>query len=152
MGSETPKITVIEHGNKREAPAPQYLGFFDKFNQAEYFEAHDVLEELWLKNGVTHPDYGFFKGLIQLAGAFVHMRKHFDNTGHPVHSDRLKPAVSLLQLAFQNLSKYPPMYHFLKIDNALAICIEYHHKIVSENYQINPWSPTNVPRLSLENS
>ena len=26
---------------------PSYVGFFQRFNEQQYFEAHEVLEELW---------------------------------------------------------------------------------------------------------
>src|SRR5262249_14188682 len=44
-----------------------YLGYFRCFNAQQYYEAHDVLEHLWLKK--RDENYAFFKGLIQLAGA-----------------------------------------------------------------------------------
>ena len=53
-----------------------YLGYFACFNRGWFYEAHDVLEELWLANR-TGPNYAFYKGLIQLAGAFVHLQKIF---------------------------------------------------------------------------
>jgi len=78
-----------------------YLGYFDCFNRQLFYEAHDVLEELWLAD--RHgPDGDFYKGLIQLAGAFVHIQK-----------DRAGPAGSLFRLARANLKKYPPRHHQL---------------------------------------
>ena len=49
---------------------PRYQGFFTCFNEQKYYEAHDVLEQLWLNTNTS--DDNFFKGLIQAAGAFVH--------------------------------------------------------------------------------
>ena len=68
---------------------PHYAGFFECFNQQLFYEAHDVLEELWLPRR-REPDGLFYKGLIQLAGAFVHLQK-----------DRLSPAAALFRLARQ---------------------------------------------------
>jgi hypothetical protein len=73
-----------------------YAGFFHCFNQGLYFEAHDVLEELWLAGGKTGENYAFYKGLIQWAGAFVHLQK-----------GRLRPAVALFDLAATNLPDEP---------------------------------------------
>src|SRR5690242_1238657 len=52
-----------------------YLAYFECFNRQLFHESHDVLEELWLadKHG---RNYSFYKGLIQLAGAFVHLQKN----------------------------------------------------------------------------
>jgi len=47
------------------AKHPFYRAFFQCWNEQRYYEAHDVLEQLWL-NTNTDDDY-FFKGLIQAA-------------------------------------------------------------------------------------
>jgi hypothetical protein len=63
-----------------------YLGYFECFNRAEYYEAHDVLEHLWLQQ--RDENHAFFKGLIQVAGAFVHLRKQYEHPTHPKHGRR----------------------------------------------------------------
>ena len=68
---------------------PRYLEFFDCFNRQLFYEAHDKLEPLWLTMRQS-ADGDFFKGLIQLAGAFVHVQK-----GRP------QPARALLRRARQ---------------------------------------------------
>ena len=59
-----------------------YHGFFECFNRGEFYEAHDVLEQLWLadKEG---PKGKFYKGLIQLAGAFVDRLRTVDRDVGP---------------------------------------------------------------------
>ena len=52
---------------------PCYAGYFECFNQGDYYEAHDVLEHLWLE--CRDENHLYFKGLIQIAGAFVHLKK-----------------------------------------------------------------------------
>src|SRR6201984_2240076 len=74
-----------------------YRAFFRCWNEKRYYEAHDVLEQLWLKS--KSPDAHYFKGLIQAAGAFVHLQKHFEYPLHAKHSRRLSPAVRLFGLA-----------------------------------------------------
>ena len=70
---------------------PHYTGYFELFNQQLFYEAHDVLENIWLKD--KHgPNGSFYKGLIQLAGAFVHLQKN-----------RLRPSAALFKLARTNL-------------------------------------------------
>ena len=71
------------------------IEFADCFNRGQYFEAHEVLERLWLPQR-RGPDGPFFKGLIQFAGAFVHVQKA-----------RTVPAIALLKLADGNLAEYP---------------------------------------------
>ena len=51
----------------------RFAGYFILFNEQKFYEAHDVLEDLWLPD--RHgPNGHFYKGLIQLAGAFVHLQ------------------------------------------------------------------------------
>lgn len=46
---------------------PLYYAFFHHYHQKEYWEAHEVLEELWQ----TQRDNDFYHGLIQIA-AIMH--------------------------------------------------------------------------------
>jgi len=86
-----------------------YLAFFDCFNRQLFYEAHDVLEELWLADR-RGPCGDFYKGLIQLAGAFVHAQKN-----------RSGPACALLRLARANLEKYPPTHEELEIGAVISL-------------------------------
>lgn len=86
-----------------------YLGFFECFNQQLFFEAHDVLEQLWLRQRGNPKDL-FFKGLIQLAGAFVHWQK-----------GRMQPAAALLKLARGNLARYLPVQDRLDLTAVLEL-------------------------------
>src|ERR1035438_1052006 len=88
---------------------PHYSGYFVLFNQQKFFEAHEVLEHIWLKD--KHgPNGAFYKGLIQLAGAFVHLQK-----------DHLRPAAALFKLAQANLEKYPRLHEQLNIAAVLEL-------------------------------
>ena len=78
-----------------------YLGYFDCFNRRLFYEAHDVLEDLWLTDRLG-ANGNFYKGLIQLAGAFVHLQKN-----------RLRPSAALFKLAQANLEKYPARHEQL---------------------------------------
>lgn len=95
MSKKSPKVAALLRALPPSAHDPRYAGFFECFNRGLYFEAHEVLEELWLE---TKGDLaGFYKGLIQLAGAFVHLSK-----------SRSGPALRLLRLAEGNLAPYAP--------------------------------------------
>src|SRR5881227_2039899 len=73
------------------AEHPFYVAFFRCWNEQRYYEAHDVLEQLWLKKDSSDAD--FFKGLIQAAGAFVHLQKQFEHPLHVKHGRRLRLTV-----------------------------------------------------------
>jgi len=84
-----------------------YLAFFECFNRQLFYEAHEVLEVLWHAHRGAANDR-FYKGLIQLAGAFVHLQK-----------DRPGPAASLFELARKHLQSYPPIYERLDLEQVI---------------------------------
>ena len=99
MSHKSPKIAALLSSLPDGGPFDRhYLGFFHCFNEQLFFEAHEVLEELWLPQRGGPKDL-FYKGLIQLAGAFVHVQK-----------GRRQPALALFGLARQNLRRFPNIY------------------------------------------
>ena len=127
---------------------PYYLAFFRCWNEQRYYEAHDVLEQLWLKT--KSPDADYFKGLIQAAGAFVHLQKRFEHPLHAKHSRRLPPAVRLFRLAQENLANFAPWHHALDVAALCKLLSRYADEIVASDYTINPWSPETAPTLKLD--
>jgi len=127
---------MIESFRGQELDA-HYLGFFDCFNRRLFYEAHDVLEDLWLpdRNGANG---NFYKGLIQLAGAFVHLQKN-----------RLRPAAALLKLAQANLEKYPRVHEQLDVTAVLELIGDWFMDLESKKFTANPLTVENAPRLSL---
>jgi predicted metal-dependent hydrolase len=49
---------------------PLYLEGIEKFNQCDYFESHELWEELWTE--YRGPSRKFYQGLIQVAVALYH--------------------------------------------------------------------------------
>ena len=122
-------------------------GYQTCFNGGLYYEAHDVLEQLWLRQGRLHADHAFHKGLIQLAGGFVHLRLQFLHPDHPKHGRRLAPARRLLLLAEANLSRYPEDHLGLDVGGAKALALRTAQSI-GEGYGMrNPWSPDARPMI-----
>src|SRR5688572_2743337 len=83
---------------------PRYQGYFACFNMQQYYEAHDVLEDLWLHS--RDENFLFYKGLIQVAGAFVHLQKQYQRPSHPKDGRRLHPGVRLFELSVRNLEPF----------------------------------------------
>ena len=137
VSKKSGKIAVmIEQFRGQELDA-HYLGYFECFNRQLFYEAHDVLEELWLP-ARKQAGGDFFKGLIQLAGAFVHLQKN-----------RLKPAAALFRLAEANLRKYPDDHERLHIPGVLRVIESWLQELETGNFQKNPLSPDRVPELRL---
>ena len=136
------------HANRTDVGKhPFYRAFFLCWNEQRYYEAHDVLEQLWLRTDSRDTD--FFKGLIQAAGAFVHLKKRFEHPLHAKHSRRLPPAARLFQLAEKNLSSFAPSHHGLDVAALCQLLRAYADQIVASDYKTNPWSPASAPRLEL---
>ena len=114
-----------------------YLGYFDCFNRQLFYEAHDVLEDLWLpdRRGVNG---NFYKGLIQLAGAFVHLQKN-----------RLRPAAALFKLAQANLEKYPHKHQQLDLQAVQNLAQKWLSELERDGFNRNPLAAANVPQLTL---
>lgn len=127
---------------------PFYRAYFRCWNDRLYYEAHDVLEHLWLNSDTD--DDNFFKGLIQAAGAFVHLQKNFEHPTHPKHSRRLRPAVRLFELAEKNLAPFGPRRHALNLTAFLELLRATRDKIIASEFKVNPWSPQNAPKVRLD--
>ena len=127
---------------------PYYRAFFQCWNEQRYYEAHDVLEQVWLHDPITPEDAQYFKGLIQAAGAFVHLQKHFEHPTHPKHGRRLGPAVRLFRLAEKNLAPFGAERHELDLAQFREILSRY-CEAVDAAHGKNPWSPANAPKVSL---
>lgn len=114
----------------------RYAGYFELFNCGKFYEAHDVLEDLWLPVRKEH-DGNFYKGLIQLAGAFVHLQK-----------ERLRPAGALFKLARTNLEKFGPEFRHLDLNEVIALIDRSVAKLEASEFLQNPLKE-NAPQLSL---
>ena len=138
MSKKSPKIAAFLATVPPDPRNPiHYTGYFACFNAGLYYEAHDVLEEMWLP--VRRSEEGnFFKGLIQLAGAFVHLQKN-----------RLRPSAKLFALAEANLSLYPPVH--LDFDGAAAqrLCRKWIGELEASEYTRNPLTVETAPQLGL---
>ena len=141
MSKKSPKIAeLIRESEGHPKHSPYYLGYFKCFNEQLYYEAHDVLEELWLQDRLG-PNGDFYKGLIQLAGAFVHLQKN-----------RLGPASKLFNLAINNLQKYGSIHDDLDLDHLIQMAREYDLSLHTSGFTVNPFENKQAPRLGLTGS
>jgi len=86
---------------------PRYMQGIDRFNRREFFEAHEVWEDLWIE--VNDERKGFYHGLIQAAVALHHAgRANFAG------------ARSLYARMRNNLDMFRPSYEGLDVDAFLA--------------------------------
>lgn len=138
MSKKSAKIaSLIENCRGKDLDA-HYLAYFECFNRGLFYEAHDVLEELWLADR-QGPNYAFYKGMIQLAGAFVHLQKN-----------RLHPSAALFKLARTNLQKYPSVHVHLDVATVLGLIENWLHQLEFNQFVINPLATCDAPQLHLQ--
>ena len=115
---------------------PHLVGYLRCFNSQKFYEAHDVLEALWLKDR-TGPDGDFFKGMIQFAGAFVHLQK-----------SRNRPAKVLFLRCTTYLSKYPSKFYALDVAGIIKLA-KYYASFLEEFEGEGEMLLKNIPELNL---
>ena len=138
MTKKREKIAALIEQFREQDLDPHYLAYFDCFNRQLFYEAHEVLEQLWLPQR-RGPDGLFYKGLIQLSGAFVHLQKR-----------RLGPATALFKLAQANLGQYPGSHHRLEIAKVLKTIQRCLEQLESNKFITTPSCLEVPPRLELE--
>lgn len=128
-----------------EALHPCFTGYITCFNREDFYEAHDVLEHLWL--ATTDDDHLFYKALIQFAGGFVHLRLQHAYPEHPKHGRRLGPARRLFSLAAANLRDYPAIHYRLDVASLRDFASATADCLVPSEELTNPWAPQRAPLL-----
>ncbi len=133
------KAERVEHLRVEGADGldPHYAGWFACFNRGEYYEAHDVLEQLWLPER-GRPNDHFYKALIQLAGAFVHLQK-----------GRLRPSEALFKLADANLREYGEFHERLDLGRVLALIKDWRKALADGGYTANPLGRKDPPKVDV---
>ena len=104
---------------------PEYLKFLQLYDQRKYFEAHEALEVLWRREKNNARD--FYRGLIQVAAACVHVRNR-----------NLDGAKQLFQSATLCLQRYFPEFMSIDVGRLLN---DLQHSLLAE---------TSYPRLYLK--
>lgn len=150
MTSKSPRVRELVAGCAHPRWDARYAGYFACFNDGLYYEAHDVLEDLWLAEGKSGTNHAFYKGLIQAAGAFVHMKLHHAHPDHRVHGRRLEPAFRLLHLALRHTGAYGKRHQDLDLAAFHTLCRDYAARLEQGRFLANPWSPDSAPHLRLD--
>ena len=86
----------------------RYLTGIERFNRAEFFDAHEVLEDVW--RAAPDGEKKFLQGIIQVAVALYH-----HGNGNSIG------ARSVLRRAFRNLSRYPEGFGGVRLAELLHL-------------------------------
>ena len=107
-----------------------------------FYEAHDVLEALWLKqrNG---PNYSFYKGLIQFARRFVALAKPY--VAPPASASVRR----LVQIGQANLVKEPFSFRVLDVAGVLGLIENWLSRLEAGRFEVNPLSAETAPTFEV---
>jgi predicted metal-dependent hydrolase len=139
MSKKSAKIAALIENCQGKTLNAYYLGYFECFNRQLFYDAHDVLEELWLRDKQSS-NYAFYKGLIQYAGAFVHLQKN-----------RLRPAAALFKLARANIAQYSSPHEYLDTASLLVEIETWIARLENSGFSCNPLDGDHKPELRLLN-
>lgn len=118
---------------------PLYLGGIVRFNRGEYFESHEVWEDLW--RATRGPARLFYKGLIQAAVSLYHTRR-----GNP------RGAEKLFSRSCRALEAYRPCYLGLNVERflvELADCLHGRESSAAERLSKAPQIELSPPENGL---
>ncbi len=90
-----------------EQPPPGFSLGIEQFNQGEFFECHETLEELWMAE--TRPIRRFYQGILQIGVAFHHLK-----------AGRYRPVVTLLERGSGYLRPFVPACMGVDVAGLLA--------------------------------
>jgi len=88
---------------------PRFLRGLKLFNERDFFECHEVIEELWLETPSDDPYRDLYKGVIQAAAALYQFKRGI-----------LSGAIGLSATAVGYLERYRPSALGLDIEKLIA--------------------------------
>lgn len=94
----------------------RYLKFFELFNERDFYECHEVLEDLWMETQAQERPY--YQGLIQTATAFYHLE-----------NGNLRGADKLFVTGLNYLSHFPEAYLGFDLGGYRAVCEQWHGRV-----------------------
>jgi CheY-like chemotaxis protein len=90
-----------------EAPPPGLLRGVEQFNEREFFECHETIEEAWMEE--TRPVRLLYQGILQVGVALYH-----------VQQGNWRGAVKVLQRAMPKLAHFEPACMGIDVSRLLA--------------------------------
>ncbi len=80
----------------------------NKFNEADYFECHEILEDIWFD--VRDDSRNFYQGLLHISVAFYHLTK----------KNNFKGTLIQLNKAIEKLDSYKVVYSGIDVPKLAA--------------------------------
>lgn len=87
----------------------RFIKGLELFNQGEFFECHEVIEDLWLETPTADPHRDLYKGVIQAAAAIYQLDRGI-----------LSGALGLYRTSIKYLQKYQSRALGLNVTKLIA--------------------------------
>jgi uncharacterized protein len=121
-----------------DPPPPGLLQGIEMYNSGEFYECHEVLEDIWR---AEEDDVRFlYQGILQVGVAFHHLG-----------NDNWRGAIGLLTRGIEKVSRYLPVCMGVntgKLVGEAHACLDRLNELVPERAQQFDW--TMVPRIDIE--
>ena len=114
----------------------QFFKGIELFNQEQFYDCHDVIEEVWLVEASDKRP--FLQGIIQAAAAFHHYQH-----------GKCGAARSLFSLAVQKLEAYPEVYCGVRVKVFIGK-LENWKKALDESIALKSRAPLSIPYPKVE--
>ena len=124
-------------GDCERPPPPGLLAGAAEFNRGEFFECHETLEELWMRE--SRPVRRLYQGILQIGVAFYHLRE-----------GRYRPVVFLLTRGSGYLQPFVPTCMGVDVSHLLdgaARCLAQVRRLGPSGLDRFDWSM--VPRVEI---
>ena len=111
-----------------------WQGALRNFDQGDFFETHEYLEELWRRSDGELSE--FYQGLLQAAVALHHF------IGGNIHGARL-----LVRQARAKLEPLPPQFHGIDLARFLKDWKAVMEPVLSRDAEPEPLDPSSAPKI-----
>ncbi len=68
----------------------RFIKGLELFNEKDFFECHEVIEDLWLETPSDDPNRDLYKGVIQAAAAIYQWQREIMSGAHGLHKTSVK--------------------------------------------------------------
>jgi uncharacterized protein len=86
----------------------RFLLAIEKFNNREYFDCHEILEDIWFDT--TDDSKDFYQGLLHISVGLYHLTNKNNQLGMKLQFEK----------AFKRLMKYPNVYNDINLGELLS--------------------------------
>ena len=138
MAKRRPRNLPLLDGDGVRERIPVFAQAIREFNEGLFFESHETLEDVWIVS--PWPVRNFFQGIIQVAAAFVHLKRNEYPGTH-----------LLLDEAVRKLENFVPRYLGVDVERLVGDTRRAREEVLAlgEN-RLHLFDPRLIPRIEFD--